>query len=60
MPRRSTCELLLCRRMPISRKARDRKTTGYRQLIIVYPVITGVTTVLRGRPKTKERILKVN
>ena len=46
MTRNNTCDLLLSRSRLISHKARDPKSTGRRQLLIVSPVITGVTTIL--------------
>ena len=46
MTRKSTCDLLLCRSRSISHKARDPKSKGRRQLLIVSPVIPGVTAIL--------------
>ena len=43
MTRKSTSDLLLCRRMPISHKTRDQKCARRRQLQIVLPVTPGVT-----------------
>jgi len=44
--RRSICDLLLCRRMPISNNAYDPKSAGRRQLPIVSRVIPGVTKIV--------------
>ena len=49
--RKSTCDLLLCRSRPISHKARDPKSAGCRQLMIVSPVIPDVTTILDLKEK---------
>ena len=43
---KSTCDLLLCRSRSISHKARDPKSKGRRQLLIISPVIPGVTAIL--------------
>ena len=51
MKRKSTCGLLLCRSRSISHKARDPKSIGRRQLMIVSPVIPGVTAILFLRLK---------
>ena len=42
----NTCDLLLYRTKSISHKTRDPKSTGRRQLLIVSPVIPGVTAIL--------------
>ena len=46
MTLRSTCHLLLCRRLPISYKIRDPKCIGRLHLLVLSPVIPGVTTIL--------------
>ena len=43
---KSTCNLLLCRSRLISHKACDPKSKGRRLLLIVSPVIPGVTAIL--------------
>ena len=53
MTRKSTCELLLHRRMPISHKACDPKSARRWQLLIVSPGIPGVTTILFDDKKDK-------
>ena len=58
--RKSTCDLLLCRRMPISYKTRDPKRAGRLQLMVVSPVIPGVTTIVFANKKRQVRILKLN
>ena len=46
MTRKTTCDLLLGRDRSISHNARDPKSAGRRQLLIVSPVIHGVTAIL--------------
>ena len=58
MTRKSTCDLLLCRSRSISHKARDPKSKGRRQLLIVSPVIPGVTAILFYDTKMKSTHLK--
>ena len=57
---RSTCHLLLCRRLPISYKTRDPKMAGRLHRLMVSPVIPGVTTILFWRKKRQVRILKLD
>ena len=60
MTRKSTCDLLLCRSRSISHKARDPKSKGRRQLLIVSPVIPGVRRFFFYDKKRKVRIKKIN
>ena len=57
MKRKITCDLL-CRSRSISHKARDLKSTGRRQLLIVSPVIPGVTAILFLRLKNNKYAFK--